>query len=374
MEERFRIGFDAKRYFLNHRGLGNYSRNLVEQLARHYPQHRYYLYSPSTGDQYVEPVGTAVLSPPPRLRNNRLTKAIWRSIGIPRRRSFSKLDLYHGLSHELPLLTKVNGPKLVVTIHDLIFLRAPKYYPLLDRQIYLQKIKHACKKADLIIAISEQTSFDLQKLLGVPTSKIVVRYQSIDEQYFLEPEPDELERVMQGYQIQPGFLLYVGAIEKRKNVQKLVKLMKDLPKQRLLIVGRGSEDYVKKIKRSMRSDNIRFLHTVPTADLPSLYRAARMLVYPSSFEGFGLPVAEAAACGTPVITTAGGCFPEAGGQRSIYVDPKRKQLLQAIRGLIDNPARAEEMRHEGMQHANKFRGDTTSRILLETYQKLIEDL
>ncbi len=372
-KRKINIGFDAKRYFHNKRGLGNYSRNLVNQIARQYPQHSLSLFSPSRGELYPAPRGASIISNP-GWKKSRWPNAVWRSMGIGRLPYFKALDIYHGLSHELPILTSKSRPKLVVTIHDLIFLLRPQLYPFVDRQVYLQKIKHACKVADLVVAISEQTSFDLQKYLEVPTSKIKVLYQSIDEQYFESVEPSHRAAILDKFELSSNYLLYVGAIEKRKNVLKLVEIMQGLPEERLLVVGRGSGSYFKKVQKAAKKANVTIRSDIDTPALASIYQSAKMLVYPSTYEGFGLPVAEAIASGLPVITTAGGCFPEAGGPRSIYVKPKRKKILEAIRALIAQPEQANQMTAVGLEHAQKFRPGRCARLMMETYYDLIEDL
>jgi len=170
-----KIGFDAKRAFYNKSGLGNYSRSTIELLTKYYPSHEYVLYTPSTEDAIKFNIPEKVKTFEPIRFFNKVFKSYWRTFQISNRISEHKLDVYHGLSGELPNKAhKKANTKLIVTIHDLIFLRFPELYKPIDRKFYYQKAKYACEIADRIIAISEQTKSDIIQFLGVEESKIDV--------------------------------------------------------------------------------------------------------------------------------------------------------------------------------------------------------
>ena len=170
-----KIGFDAKRAFFNPTGLGNYSRTLISSLSNRFPDHEYFLYSPKVSHNGLFSADTNNLQLRiPAGLIAKLAPALWRSYGMNRTLKQDKLDLYHGLSHELPAGIKKTKIPSVVTIHDLIYLRYPKYYPAMDRWVYDKKFRHSCRVADRIIAVSEQTRRDLIEFFNVIPEKITV--------------------------------------------------------------------------------------------------------------------------------------------------------------------------------------------------------
>ena len=178
-----KIGFDAKRFFLNDRGLGNYSRNLIQGLVKYTQANEYYLYSPSASSKLVaedllNDPSVSVITPNNGLR---FQKSIWRSLKMGKTASKDSLDIFHGLSMEIPYDYKRMKAKIVVTIHDLIFLKYPEFYKPIDRAIYYHKLKYAVNNSDHIIAISQQTKRDLLEEFGDIEDKIDVVYQSCNE-------------------------------------------------------------------------------------------------------------------------------------------------------------------------------------------------
>src|SRR3569832_395054 len=161
-----KIGYDAKRAFLNQSGLGNYSRTLIKSLSQYYPENKYVLFTPKTGDNYfvdyVEKQKNISIVKPTKLLD-RFFRSWWRSYGITKLLTESNIEVYHGLSNELPFNIAEFKGKKIVTIHDLIFLRYPEYYSAADRAIYDRKVKSACDNADVVIAISEQTKRDIER-------------------------------------------------------------------------------------------------------------------------------------------------------------------------------------------------------------------
>lgn len=165
-----KIGFDAKRAFFNRSGLGNYSRNLLRALSLYYPDNQYLLYTTSKNTSLFNLTDqNFIIKEPSGFLNKRL-KSYWRSFSLTKQVKRDELNLFHGLSHELPYNIHKSGIKTVVTIHDLIFLRFPGLYKTFDRRIYLKKFKYACKIADLIIAVSKQTANDIQEFFGIDKS------------------------------------------------------------------------------------------------------------------------------------------------------------------------------------------------------------
>lgn len=370
------IGFDAKRAFLNNTGLGNYSRWLISALATQFPEHQYTLYTPSVkNNQHL-----AYLQ---QLRNTRIVTpsgiapaAWWRTKGIVNDSKRDGLDIYHGLSHELPLGIQKSGIKSVLTVHDLIFLRFPQYYKWIDREIYKAKIKYACAAADRIIAVSEKTKQDLVDLLKIDAAKIDVVYQDCDPAFKLHQSEAQKTLVRKKYNLPKRFILSVGTIEERKN---LLLLIKALPHTRgnehLFVVGKPKAyfDEVKKyITEHQLTDRVTFLHEVTFQELPAFYQMATVFVYPSRYEGFGIPILEALYSGVPVIAAKGSCLEEAGGPDSLYINPDDElDLAKKINKVWNTPALRQEMMLKGFEYCCNFSNEKLAAQLMQVYKKTL---
>lgn len=367
------IGFDAKRLFCNRTGLGNYSRTLVHNLLQYAPQdHHYHLYTPSIRlDASIVAPFTAPNTPLQIHQAGKVPSAWWRSVGIRTALTQQPIQLYHGLSHEIPIGLAKRGIKTVVTIHDLIFKRHPEWHSWWDRQVYDLKWRYSCRHADLILAISEHTKADLIHYYQVPPERIRVLYQACQASYY-EGKRYAFQPVQQHYGLPHRFLLFVGTLEPRKNLRLLLEAYRYLsPTQQLplVIVGRGQRptwyDHYPKV--------VHWLEDVTeTITLQTLYQAAQALIYPSHYEGFGLPIVEALLSETPVIAARSSALMEAGGPHSLYVDPHTpKACAAAIERLLTQPHLAEAMRHKGLIYAQQqFDPATLTAQLLAHYQSL----
>lgn len=366
-----RIGFDAKRYFFNQTGLGNYSRSLVNALAQSFPNEEYYLYSPKNVHclkpfHIRYPQGFSAALP-----------SLWRTYGIANVAKIDQLNLYHGLSHELPVGIEKTGIKTVVTIHDVIYQKYPEQYSAIDRGIYHRKVAHACQTADVIVAISEQTKQDIIQYYQPNPSKIQVVYQSCDPVFEQTPISQLVQEVSQKYHLPQKYLLYVGSLVERKNIISLLKAFELLnePNLHLLLVGNGGI-YRQKVEQYLKGkpmqQQVRILPNVATRELPVLYRQAQAFVYPSLYEGFGIPIIEALWSGTPVVTTQGGCFAEAGGPDSLYMDSQNPAVLaQALQKALHDSALRQQMITNGLQYVQRFRPATIAQQMMELYKGLL---
>ncbi|HET8540778.1 MAG TPA: glycosyltransferase family 1 protein [Anaeromyxobacter sp.] len=366
------IGFDAKRVFHNATGLGNYARDVLRILHRHRPEHVCFAYTPRPGPLPFEISGDRFRVRGPRGWLGRAVPALWRTRGIVADLRADGIRLFHGLSNELPLGIESSGIGSVVTIHDLIFERLPELYPPIDRRIYSAKARSAVARAGLVVAISEQTRRDLVALYGVPEGRIRVVYQTCHEA-FRSPVPDErLREVAARLALPPAFLLAVGTIERRKNLLVVLRALEGLPGATLVAVGRETPyaEELRAFARARRLERrVRFLSGVSTPDLAALYRLATVAVYPSLFEGFGIPIVEALFSGTPVVTTRGGVFPEAGGPGSAYVDPHDADALrEALAALLADGGRRAAMRAAGLRHAARFSEEAIADGLSRAYE------
>ena len=373
------IGFDAKRAVQNHTGLGNYSRFIIDIMSRYYPADRYLLYAPRKRenkelDVLLRRPGVAIRYPSSFW--GKQLSSLWRVWGIGKELRPQGIDLFHGLSNELPLTIRKSGVRSIVTIHDLIMLRYPQYYTWIDRHIYAYKFRKACLNSDHIIAVSETTKKDIMDFWGIPEGKISVVYQGCDP-LFKQPASQELkEEVRRKYGLPATYILYVGSIEERKNLMLLVEAAA-MARTRCPVVAVGrrtpyADQVVSWAERHGMAGRLMMLHGVPSPDLPAIYRMASLFVYPSRFEGFGIPLLEALNAGVPVIGATGSCLEEAGGESSLYVSPDDPAALaEAIDRVLGDEALRGMMVARGRDHAARFTREQLLGDLLKTYEKVL---
>ncbi len=334
-----RIGFEAKRLFLNDRGLGNYARNLLYGLIKYHPAYAYHLYTPRYSDAHINTnlinVTTTPIHQPSGLMGA-ISSAAWRSFFLGRAAKRDKMDVFHGLAQELPKDIRKSNVKSVVTIHDMIFLKHPEFYKPIDRKIYYSKVKFAVHNANHIIAISNQTKKDIINTFNVDKNRIHVVYQSCNEVFYDKRAPKELAGVKLKWHLPENFILYVGALNENKNVNVILEALKqlkgrlDLP---LVVVGKG-DAYKKTLIEYAQKHNLlaQLIFASENFDpspleLSSFYQLASVFVFPSFYEGFGIPILEARFSGTPVIASNSSCLQESGGDRTCYFNPNNAEEL-----------------------------------------------
>ncbi len=370
-----KIGFDAKRIFHNFTGLGNYSRNTVRLLSTYFPENQYMLYTPKPGKAPFShnESNTEILYPQPFI--HKLFPSYWRVKLMVSQLRKDKPDVYFGLSNELPNGIERTGIKTIVTIHDLIFLRHPEFYSKIDRKIYEYKFRRACFVAHKIIAISRQTKNDIVNYFGIGPEKIDVVYQGCNTIFHNDAGQESKTGLVKKYKLPQRYILTVGSIEKRKNILNLVKAIRPLKSENLIIIGRKTSyykevsDYIMKNKMENR---VRFFFGVPREELPVFYQLAGLFVYPSFFEGFGIPLIEALFSKTPVISSTGSCFSEAGGPDSIYVDPNdTDSLTAAIKKVLTNDDLYNNMAYRGYQYVQQFRDEPVANNLFGVIESIL---
>lgn len=371
------IGFDAKRFFHNNSGLGNYSRTLVKQISTYFPHNNYFLYNtkPSNRTVKLESNTKEIL---PKSIINQTFPSFWRSKNIVKQLLEDKLDIYHGLSHELPIGIENTNIKSVVTIHDLIFLRYPEYYKSIDRKIYQSKIKSACERANKIIAISEQTKRDIVDFLNINPLKIDVIYQGCADIFKKALPKNHFSTIRNKYSLPAKYILSVGTIEERKNTINLIKAFRLETDHDLVIVGGAHKNYLKEVKRLISefklNDRVHILSGVTDNELVSIYQNATIFVYASLFEGFGIPIIEAIHSKIPVIAATGSCLEEAGGNDCIYVDPlSPDQLASSINMLLNNSDKRNEMIEKSLLYVQKFEDEIIADQVMKTYLSIFEN-
>lgn len=381
------IGFEAKRAYTNGTGLGHYCRTLIRSLAEYFPQHTYNLFTPKLTDRFNISSFSNVKAVTPSTFPATLFRSAWRSNWVKSDLKRLDIDIYHGLSHEIPVGMQHTGIASTVTIHDLIFERYPKQFNPIDVSIYRQKFRYACRNADKVIAISQQTKDDIINFYSIPEEKITICYQSCHPAFGVTVDEDEKLRIKKQYNLPDQFLLYVGSVIERKNLLLICKALHQLKEKiqiPLLVIGNGGA-YKKQVKEYIAANGlekqIRFLsdesaiHSLPSyqsaTDFPAIYQQALCMIYPSIFEGFGIPVLEALWSKIPVITSNISCLPETGGDAAFYVDPySADEMAAAILQVVHDTTLRETMINKGWQHAQHFTQKKCAEGVMNVYQQL----
>lgn len=382
MKQTLTIGYDGKRAVRNITGLGNYSRYVLGAMSGLYPDMRLVVYAPdyregSRADGLLAQENVRLHLPQSGFM--RRAGALWRSVEMVHEWLPEGVDLYHGLSNEIPLTSTVAPVPTVVTIHDLIWRKVPGDYSPIDHRLYEWKYGRSAKIATRVIAISERTKADIIDAWGIPADKIDVIYQGFDPAFSQNVDYERKLAVRERYGLPGRYIITVGTVQSRKNQLLAVKALGLLPEDVVLvIVGKAEKRYGAEIKRYISENGlesrVKWLVNVPFDDLPALYATAELSSYTSRYEGFGLPVVESLASGTPVVACTGSCLEEAGGQGAIYVDPVDVDAFaKAANDLLAKPYLRDAMVGKGKKHIAKFNAMDFARKTLATYNRAIID-
>lgn len=369
-----KIGFDAKRAFLNSSGLGNYSRTTLNALFRFFPENEYILFTPEVKDRLFNNYKQfKVVSPQNRIAKK--MKSLWRSLFLVPHLKRHGVELFHGLSNELPKGIHKSEIPSVVTIHDLIFMRYPEFYKPIDRKIYFKKVKYACHSADKIIAISRQTKHDIETFFHVPSEKVELIYQPVSPVFY---EKQNVTEILKKYHLSEKFILSVGTLEPRKNQLALLQALQSKEiKLPVVFVGKQTTSYMTEMKRFLEENEmgsqVQFLSNIPESELAALYQTAVLTVYISVFEGFGLPVIESMACGCPVVTSSVSVLPETAGDAAVLCNPaKVEEIAQKILLLLENEDFSNKIIEKGVQRANLFHPEHYAQKLISLYTEILK--
>ena len=377
-----KIGIDAKRAIFNESGLGNYSRTLIHSLQTYYAKNNYILYYPyPTSDaakkRVVEMKAFSRVIP-----NSWFSKkfsSLWRSYFIKKQITPKIIDIYHGLSHELPSGIKNTGVKSVVTIHDLIFKSHPHLYNALDVYAYDYKCKRACLDADLIVSVSENTKKEIVDLYKIPPEKIRVVYQAVNPIFEKTVLAKDSKNLRNKFALKKDYILYVGSLNERKNIKNLIKAFSFLKNrsEELVIVGRGEKhkkELITLVNELNIEEEVRFLSNVEDDELPAMYKNAKLFVYPSIYEGFGIPIIESLFVGTPVLVSKEPIFKEAGGPGAYYTDVTDPlKLSSSMKKLLKDSALRTELTKAGKLHMKNFTSKACAKNMIEAYKSLEHD-
>ncbi len=332
------LAFDAKRLFLNKAGLGNYSRWLIRGLLNTCPENQIHLYTTCVTEiekEYLDENCHIHLPP-------YLFKSFWRTKSIKKDLLRDKINVYHGLSNELPIGIESTGIKSIVTIHDLIFKQFPEFYNPIDRLIYDRKFKSACKRADKIVAISHFTKKSIVEFYGIAPEKIEVIYIDASERFHQKANLETVDQAKQKFGLEKPYFLNVGAIGGRKNQLRLVEAFAAVCgdiEHDLVLIGRGGKDLEalnELIKSRNLTNRIKHFANINDEDLFHLYHGSYATVYPSLFEGFGIPIIESYRCAKPVLTSRGSSLEEMAGKAALLCNPLDiEEMAQQLIKLSD---------------------------------------
>lgn len=347
------IGIDAKRIFLNQTGLGSYGRNLVTGLNQINGVDKFLLYSTGKGKIFKAETLNKKFS---TFFSGSRIKAFWRSYSIINNLKKDKIDLYHGISSELPFSLKKH-PEIskIVDIHDLLFLRFPDFYSLTDRKMFELKTKFACEIADKIVATSEATKQDIIHFYHIAPEKIEVVYQSCADIFFETVEEDAKEKIRKKYKLPAEYLLCVGTIQERKNQKQILEALKISKNKLPLVLIGGGTKYKEQLIAFAKEQNLDLI--IPTVfvkdeDLPAIYQMAKIFVFPGLYEGFGIPVLEAMASKTPVISS---------------LNTSMAEILQNLDCLI-NPLSTEDL----AEKIDAFLANDTKALVNKNYERALQ--
>jgi glycosyltransferase involved in cell wall biosynthesis len=381
------IGFDGKRAYQNKTGLGNYIRSLMAILSRHYPQHEYTLFAPKQTSLFDAAAFSNVKAVFPENFVGQQFPGWWRRRGIVKTIAASDIDIYHGVSNELPMHIERTGVKTVVTVHDLIFERFPNTYHFEERFVHRHKIKQACKTADAVIAISQQTKADLINFYNVPEEKIFISYQSCNPIFQQKIAPEFKAIVKKRYHLPDQYFLFVSSIAPRKNlvlVCKAMILLKDKMDIPLVVIGNGKKEK-EEVKKLMQDNGMAgrliLLNEMPASkepnfttatDFPAIYQQALALVYASIFEGFGAPLLEALWSGLPVISSNTSSLPEVAGDAALYFSPgDAEQLAQHMLQVSADSVLVNTLRNKGFGQAQHFTTEKYADSIMDVYKQIL---
>ena len=368
-----RIGIDVRK--LHDYGIGTYVRNLLTHLDRLDHETEYVLLCQPADRELADGLGDNFRT----VTQPAGPYSISEQIRIPIQLTRERIDLFHAPHYTLPALTPCRS---IVTIHDCIHLRFPQYLPSRFAYRYARAMFwSATHRCDCILTVSETSKRDILSFFDVPAEKIVVIPNAIEDRYWTRPPDEAIRKVRERYQLHAPFLLYAGNIKPHKNLERLLDAFyrvrqrgfKDVT---LLIIGDEITRYVKlrrAVHRYQLHRHVRFLGFVPGETLQILYHLAAAFVFPSLYEGFGLPPLEAMASGTPVVTSNVSALPEVVGDAAMLVDPEQADSIAdgVIRVLSDEPLRADLVR-KGLARARQFSWDRSVRRTWDIYGRFAD--
>lgn len=366
-----RIGIDATPMFRRKGGIGWYTYFLVKYLLKIDRQNEYFLYTTTMGKEAED---YSILHNP-NVRLIRTSKSVLR--WWP---GANQIDLYHGTNYKLPIIGRY---RRVVTIHDIALDRFPHFSRKFVGQWWSSyRTRRTAQRANRVITVSHHAAREIQGFFGISPEHIAVIYNGVREEFYPDHYPERWKTLQKNYQIRPsGYILYVGGFEPRKNLHTLLRAYSSLPSisdfYQLVVVGEMGK-WSKEIYQTIAILNLQgqviLTGYLPVEDLRVLYSMADLFVYPSIYEGFGLPPLEAMACGCPVITSNSSSLPEVVGDAALMVDPFDVEgLAFTIQRVLNDKELRDQLRKKGLDRASLFTWEKTARETLTVYRKACGD-
>ncbi len=369
------LAFDAKRLFNNFTGLGNYSRTFVRNLQRFYPEHEYHLFTPKISEN--EETEYFLNNENFIIHTTEGIKPFWRTFGMSKDVNQLMPDIYHGLSHEIPFGLDKKIIK-VVTFHDLIYEKFPSQFNWTDLITYKLKYRSSAVRADHIVAISESTKYDLKDLYRVANEKITVIYQSCNE--IFQTPSSEIELLPAALKGMSPYFLYIGSIIERKGLLQTIIAFAKLPqehKKPFVVIGTGNKKYRKKVDDMIRyyklENYFHFMNNIQNQALASIYDHCFALIYPSVYEGFGIPIIECLFRNKPVITSEVSSMPEAGGKGALLINPYSPDDIKNAMIRLNDETLYTELRDKGIEYVkSNFIAEATASRSIKFYREIRE--
>ena len=366
-----RIGIDARK--LHDFGIGTYIRNLLRQLARLDRETEFVVFCRPGDREALTSLGENFRPVPERSANYSVAEQL--SIPLALRRE--GITLFHAPHYVLPPLVRCRS---VVTIHDCIHLMFPQYLPSrLALQYARTSIALAARRAARVMTVSESSKRDILRFVDVKPEKIDVIYNAYDERFTIEPREEDVVRVRERYQLHDEFVLYAGNVKPHKNLERLIDAF-DLVRKRgldhlkLVMIGDDISKYTA-LRRAVHQHQlhkyVRFLGYLPEETLAVMYRLAGVFVFPSLYEGFGLPPLEAMASGTPVVTSNVSSLPEVAGDAAVLVDPyDALSIADGIHRVLTDETLRRDLRKKGVARAGMFSWEASVRRVHKIYMQI----
>jgi len=354
-------------------GIGRYAESLARALIERHPGRFALFYNRVRGTQPLEGL-ESVPSQSVRAGYKPWRMAVWlgQLVGVGFNRLVPGAELFHATEHLLPPL---HGVPTVLTVHDMIFKLFPEHQKRLNYWYLNATMPLYCRRADAIITVSESSKRDIVTHYRLDPAKVTVIYEAAAPEF--EPAPQAaVDEVRKRYRLPERFMIHVGTIEPRKNLTRLIEVLQRLRAEGLaiplVVVGSKGwlyDEFFARLEELDVRDSVHFPGYVPSADLPVLYSAAAAAIMPSVYEGFGLPVLEAMACGTPMIASQSSSLPELGGEAARYFDPYDLEgMAGAIRAVWTDTGLRAQMREQGLAQAAKFSWDRAAQETLAVYR------
>jgi len=357
-----KIAIDTQTTLGQKTGFGFYVKNLVENLKKVDPNDDYVLISPDSTRDFSAP-----------------QRWWWDQFSFPKAARKAKVEILHQPCFSAPIFYR---GKLIITVHDLISMHFPENLPFFSRMFYSKWMPFTYKRADKIIAISEDTKKDIIKRLGIASKKIQVIHSAVSADFKPIKDRNILEEVKLKYRTGKQFILDVGTLEPRKNLPFLVRAFNlaikehNIPHNLVLSGKKGwyYEGLFKLVKELKLSNRVIFAGYVPEGDLPALYSAADLFAYPSMYEGFGFPPLEAMACGTPVVCSNTSSMPEVVGGAGIALSPENEEKwAEEIVKILYDKELQKALSKAGLQQAKKFSWEKTAKETIEVYKEVLKN-